>query len=56
VSISAHPANWYKVTVVSTGTRGYVFAKYITLISATPTPTATPTTDADCNANYSARR
>lgn len=41
--------DWYKLKVNSSGTTGYVFAKYITIVSATPTPKVTPDTHAKGN-------
>ena len=45
VTVLSKSGDWYKLTVNATGKTGYVFAKYITLIAATPTPkpTVTPT-------------
>ena len=38
VTLLGISGDWYKVKVNSTGVNGYVFAKYVTLIAATPTP------------------
>ena len=45
VTVLSKSGDWYKLTVNATGKTGYVFAKYITLIAATPTPkpSVTPT-------------
>ncbi|MDP3447728.1 MAG: SH3 domain-containing protein, partial [Eubacteriales bacterium] len=45
VTVLGKSGDWYQLTVNATGKTGYVFAIYITIISATPspTPTATPT-------------
>lgn len=45
VTVLSKTGDWYKLTVNATGKTGYVFAKYVTLIAATPspTPTVTPT-------------
>ena len=43
VTVLSKSGDWYKLTVVSTGKTGYVFAKYVTLTTASPTPTVSPT-------------
>jgi len=45
VTVLGKSGDWYKIMVNSTGTTGYVFAKYITIVTTTPTPkpSATPT-------------
>lgn len=43
VTVLSKDGDWYKIKVNSSGTTGYVFAKYITIVSATPTPKVTPT-------------
>ena len=43
VTVLGKSGDWYKVTVNSSGTTGYVFAKYVTIVSTTPTPTPTGT-------------
>ncbi|MCE5188468.1 MAG: SH3 domain-containing protein [Eubacteriales bacterium] len=45
VTVLATSGTWLKITVVSTNKTGYVFGKYVTMntVTPTPTPTATPT-------------
>ena len=45
VTVLGSSGDWYRLTVNATGVTGYVFARYVTVIPATPTPkpTVTPT-------------
>ncbi len=43
VTVLAKSGDWYQLTVNSTGKTGYVFAKFVTVASVTPTPTLVPT-------------